>query len=204
MIHFCAQHSSEWYSLRLGRFTASVFADLMPAKSKPVDSWTETQTKQIYATVAERMTGKAAEMFQSRAMEWGIVTEAQARRAYEMATGYLVDEVGFIAIDDWVGCSPDGLISDNGMLETKCPNSDTHLMYRVIPGKLRESYYWQCMGQLWISGREWVDLCSYDPRYIDESKRLFTVRIERDEDAIARLEKRIQSAVEIAETIQGE
>jgi hypothetical protein len=74
-------------------------------------------------------------------------------------------------------------------------------MYSNIPGKLSDAYYWQVMGQLWITGRKWCDLVSFDPRFKEYADQIYTVRIERDEDAIKRLSDRMENVVAIAETI---
>jgi hypothetical protein len=42
---------------------------------------------------------------------------------FRFRTGLEVEEVGFITKDDWAGCSPDGLTSDGGGVEAKCPYS---------------------------------------------------------------------------------
>jgi putative phage-type endonuclease len=201
IIHEIEQRTPAWAAIRMGKYTASIFADLMPAKSKPADSWTETQTKAMYAVVAERMTGVKPQGFESYAMQWGTLNEDQAREVYEVENAVKVGKVGFVELSDWIGCSPDGFIGEDGLIEIKCPNSDTHLMYSTIPGKLSDAYYWQVMGQLWITGRKWCDLVSFDPRFKEYTDQIYTVRIERDEEAIKRLSDRMETVVAIAETI---
>lgn len=195
IIHRIEQRTPEWDELRLGRFTASIVGDLMPAKSKPVDSWTDTQLRTIYEIAAERLTGRKKVAFTNAAMQWGIDNENTAREIYTYQTGNIVDQVGFIELDDWTGCSPDGLVDSDGLVEIKCPNSDTHLMYRHIPGRLYDDYQWQCQTQLWVSGRAWLDLVSFDPRFIDTDKMSFIHRAERNQDMIDRIEARVGEAI---------
>lgn len=197
------QRTPEWDALRLGKITASPLVDLMPAKSKAPDSWTETQTKILYTIAAERLTGMRKESFDSRALQWGRETEDLARSVYEIWTGEPVETVGFIERDEWTGCSPDGLVDTDGLVEFKCPNSDTHLMYRTIAGRLEADYHWQVQGQLWVAGRSWCDLVSFDPRYLDAEKRIYIVRVHRDEEAIARIEERVGYAVEAIRTLMA-
>ena len=130
--------------------------------------------------------------------------EDEARFAYEMETGNEVEQVGFIELDDWIGCSPDGLIREDGYWEAKCPNSDTHLRYSLAPHELEVNYGWQVMGGLWISGRTWAHIVSYDPRFKDEKKQLVVWSITRDEEAIERLASRLSFAVKTAKSIMGE
>ena len=190
------QRTPEWDELRLGRITASAIADLMPAKSKPVDSWTETQVKILYTVAAERMTGVRKDGFDSRAMAWGREQEDLARQVYEIYTGNLVEQVGFIERDEWEGCSPDGLVDTDGLVELKCPNSDTHLQYRAIAGRLEADYFWQVQDQLRVSERKWCDLVSFDPRFLSAEKRIYVARVHRDDEAIARIDERVKEAID--------
>jgi putative phage-type endonuclease len=199
IIHNCEQRSGEWLQLRLGKFTASHFADLMPSLIKPdLDKWSDTAKKVILKVSAERMTGSVQEAFVSKSMQWGMQYEDEARATYAIDTGEDVSQVGFIELDEWIGCSPDGLCGDKGLVEIKCPESATHLSYRIDNKKLIDGYFYQVQGQLWISDRDWCDLASYDPRFIDDDKKLLVVRIERDPTAIKYLQYRIDRAIEQA------
>jgi hypothetical protein len=194
IIHEMAQRSPEWYDVRRGKFTASDFDTLMPAKSKGADSWTETQMRIVYRIAAERMTGLARpSLFVNDAMQWGIDTEAEARAVYELEIGKEIKEVGFIEASDWIGCSPDGLIGDDCGLEIKCPNSETHLRYSC-EGGLAEDYFWQVQGALWISGRKEWDIVSFDPRF-DDSWQLHIAHVARHEESISKLAQRIDMAI---------
>jgi hypothetical protein len=81
--------------------------------------------------------------------------------------------------------SPDGLLGDAGLVELKCPASQHKHLSRCWPPSTSE-YRWQLQGQLWVTGRQWVDAVSYDPRF-PEHLRLAIVRVTRDEKAIAEL-----------------
>lgn len=198
------QRSDAWYAIRCGKFTASDFDTLMPSSRQKETDWNETQLKIIYRVAAERMTGLAKEQsWDSKPADWGREKEDEARFAYELETGNEVEQVGFIELDDWIGCSPDGLIREDGYWEAKCPNSDTHLRYSLAPHELEENYGWQVMGGLWISGRTWAHIVSYDPRFKDEKKQLVIWSITRDEEAISRLSSRLSLAVEKAKEIIG-
>jgi hypothetical protein len=120
-------------------------------------------------------------------MEWGTATEPFARAAYETQRGLMVDEVGFVPhpITEWVGGSPDGLVGDDGGIEIKCPhNSVVHV--ETLTGGMPSEHRAQVQGLLWITGREWWDFISFDPR-MPEKMRLYIERVKRDEDYIAKL-----------------
>jgi len=152
------QRSQEWFSARCGRFTGSRFAALMAGE--------ETQTfKDLLKDVAwERLTGQTDEGFTSAAMQHGIDTEAEARDWYSFECGVVVREFGFIVHPtiDCVGISPDGLVDPSGLVEIKCPQPRAHIE-TMVKRKLPSKYRWQVQGQLWVTGREWLDFVSYHP-----------------------------------------
>ena len=48
----------------------------------------------------------------------------------------------------------------DGLLELKCPMPGRHLVY-LARGVVPKAYVMQVQGQLWVTGREWVDFMSY-------------------------------------------
>jgi hypothetical protein len=66
-----------------------------------------------------------------------------------------------------------------GIVEVKCPNSDTHLGYWQAGGP--DAYHAQAAHNLWISGAQWCDFVSYDDRFVDPAHHLFIVRRTRAE-----------------------
>lgn len=180
-----AQRTPEWFAKRCGKLTGSAFADVMNVlkDGKPGAGRRELVTR----LAIERLTGSTVDTFQNDAMRRGIELEPEARAAYEAETGELVELVDFIAHRelDYVGVSPDGLLS-GGMVEFKCPASQSKHLAAVLTGEHATEYRWQLLGQLWVAEREWVDAVSYDPRF-PEHLRLAIKRVYRDENAIAQL-----------------
>ena len=116
------QGTPEWFAARLGKATGSRIADII-AKTKT--GYSTSRANYAAQLVCERLTGKVAESFTNAAMQWGTETEPLARAAYEVKTGEMVDQVGFVdhpSIEN-SGASPDGLVGLFGMLEIKCPNT---------------------------------------------------------------------------------
>lgn len=180
------QRSPEWFAMRAGKFTGSRFSDLMAVtKSGP-----STSRANLIATLAvERITGTCVETYSNGAMQRGIELEADARSAYETHSGDLVDEVAFVQHPTlpFVGVSPDGLVGTDGLVEIKCPSAMAKHLSALRYGGHAAEYHWQLQGQLWVTGRKWVDAVSYDPRW-PEHLQVAVVRIERDEDDIKKLE----------------
>lgn len=179
------QGTPEWMALRAGRFTGSRFADLM-AKTR---SGSSTSRANLLALLAvERITGQCVETYTNGAMQRGTELEPEARAAYEAHIGALVEEIAWIPHPDldYVGVSPDGLVGDDGMVELKAPAAMAKHLEALRSGSHAVEYRWQLQGQLWVSGRQWVDAVSYDPRW-PKGLRLAITRVKRDESAIAEL-----------------
>jgi len=186
IIYDVEQGSDEWLQMRLGKLTASKFADVISKGRGSAPS--KTRESYMYQLAAEIITGQPQDSFKSSAMEWGNECEPAARAAYELKNDVDVVECAFIEKDDWIGVSPDGLVGENGLLEIKCPNSVTQIK-RVLSGEFPKEYIAQVQGQLWVSGREWCDFVSYDPRIITGAD-YFEVRVYRDEEYIKALSEK--------------
>lgn len=176
------QKSPEWFEVRRGRVTGSRFKD---ARDKLKNGAPSNECMAYAMDLArERCGGKSPEKFQNAAMRFGTEQEPLARLAYEETTGNLVEEVGFIVDDEGhFGLSPDGLISDDGVLEIKTLVASPTLFKALAEGDISE-YIDQCNGYLWLLGRQWVDLCLWVP----DLSVLKIIRIKRDEAAIEALE----------------
>jgi putative phage-type endonuclease len=190
ILETATQRSEDWYAARLGKATASRFRDAIAA----LKSGAPAQAQRDYLTelVVERLTQQPIQRFQNAAMTWGTEQEPAARAAYERITGRIVEETGFVAHDTLMaGCSPDGLIDWDGLIEIKCPWNTANHIETLLNG-MPADHIPQVQGQLWITGREWCDFVSYDPR-MPEALQLHVQRIQRDPSFIADLEARITS-----------
>lgn len=184
----CEQGSEEWHKARAGVPSASNFSKLITAAGKPSTS-AETY---INSLIAYLITGTVEESYKNEHMARGNLLEPQARAMYELATDNVVTEVGFCLHDTiMAGCSPDGLVGDDGGLEIKCPSASTHVGY-LRSQKLPTIYKQQVMGCLWITGREWWDFMSFHPEMED-----LIVRVHRDDKYINVLADVVSSAADV-------
>lgn len=185
------QRSEEWFLARKGKVTASKIADVM-AKGKG-GAPSLTRQKYLDQLVTERLTRDIAEGYTNDAIQRGIDMEPAAIGAYQWVTGNMVEPAPFIQhlSIEMSGASPDGLVLSDGLIECKCPNSNTHIEY-ILAGKPPAKYVPQMAWQLACTGRKWVDFVSYDDRLDDESKHLFIVRYERDDEYIAEIEEQVK------------
>jgi putative phage-type endonuclease len=190
----CKQGSAEWLQNRLARVTASRVKDVMDFLKKGGSS--DKRRKYMAEIIAETLTGIATEHYVSPYMQWGIETEREARAAYEIESGNIVDQTGLFVHDSIprFAASPDGLIGDDGLFEAKCPQTTTHLGW-LKAGGVPEEHLPQVWAQLACTGRQWCDWVSFDPR-LPEPLQLIIQRVHRDELKIDEVEASVLAFLE--------
>ena len=163
IVHEAAQGTPAWLRARAGVVSASRLGVLVTStgkvsKSKGVETY-------LHELVAEIILGGPLDNdVGSGWVSRGTDMEPQARAHYALVTDTEPEEVGFCLRDDKrVGFSPDALIGEDGGLELKVPACRTHVGYALEPDTLVAAYRYQVQGALWISGREWWDLMSFNP-----------------------------------------
>ena len=190
------QGTAEWFALRRGRFTSSRFGDLM-SNGRGKDTIGKTAQTYIMEIAYEMATGETVGFTGNAATEWGVEWEDTAREYYAGVTGQQVESVGFCAhpSNPYAGGSPDGLVGMEGILEIKCPYNGVKHLQNIVDNAFLSDYDWQCHGNMWVTGRNYCDLVSYDPRC--KTKPIHIVRIDRDEDKIAQLEQRVNECANL-------
>lgn len=177
----CAQRSPAWFAARAGLLTASEAAAMLAQPKKGADE-SVGRTSLRLRLALESLTGVPLDdtPFQSGYMRRGLEREADAVWAYEARTGAIVQPVGFLRHESLpIGCSPDGLVDEEGGVEVKCPKYTTHYDY-LQKGKLPSEYVAQVTHSLLVSGLAWWDFVSYCPEF-PAPARLFVVRVCRDD-----------------------
>jgi len=186
------QGSDAWFEARRGIPTASNFKRILTAGGRHSDS----APHYLRELLREHYHGRRP----PEANGWmarGIELEPQARMVYEELTGVQVAQTGLVYLDEarTVAASPDGLIGAEGLLEIKCPMTQTHMSY-LESARVPAAHVPQVQGQLWVTGRRWCDFFSYHPNF---DARL--IRVHRDEeyigklrDAVMRFVKRLEAA----------
>lgn len=195
------QRSTVWRMRRCGVVTASRFSDIMTQPrtkaAQYAGEWSETAKAYLLEKLAELLTGQPADRFQSAPTKWGTEWEAEA---FEKAVPVVAERFGcaigrpegqFAFIEHHsepaIGCSPDGVIGDDGLLELKCPWNPLNSLRTVLSGAMPEKHEAQVQGSLWCTGRRWYAFCSYDPRFERSGvDPLFVARVERDDSYIDR------------------
>jgi hypothetical protein len=196
------QNSDEWFENKIGKLSASGI-DVLYAKNAE-----STKGYKMYlAQVAyERLTGEPfPKSFNGNAAtEDGHDREMYGLKTYENETFLRVQPGGLWVKDDWVCCSPDGLVGKDGLVEDK--SRYTHTFFDRLLDYDGEKYvakftptraeYNQCMMQLLVTERQWVDLVQTPP----DGFKPIIYRIKYDKEYINDMLERIERFKEHAKT----
>jgi len=186
------QRSEEWKAERYGKFTASEIHKLLGVRGLGENGKTYAIEKAI-----EQLYGEMEENFISFDMQRGIELEPLAFAKFKELKGleFLnVENCGFLKLNDDAGASPDGLVSDNAVLEIKCPKSTTFFEL-VATNEIDQKYYAQIQMQMMCTGRKKAYFFNY---LIHEGTEYHhEIIIERDDKMIELIKERLTEATEI-------
>lgn len=194
------QGSQRWLEARCGLLTASEFDRILTPTLKIADN--PKTRAHLWEMAAQRITGYVEPQYISDAMLRGQEDEILAREDYAKRFAP-VQQCGFVTNDKWgftLGCSPDGLVGDDGLIECKSSCQKLHVQ-RIVEhaetGKAPEEFMLQMQGIMLVTERSWCDLvlrCGGLPQ-----KR---IRVEAEPDiqsaivdAAAKFESRINEVV---------
>jgi hypothetical protein len=190
------QLSMEWRKLRAGNITASKAADVLTEnKSKrPHYSWapkwlSRTAGRYLMQLVAERASGVFADRGATHQMRYGQQWEDEARvrakhelwREHGEELQLPVGELAYIPHPDYpeIGCSPDFGVSEDTLGEIKCPIDGSRHVEAILPGDFLElEHRPQVQFSLWVTGRQYYKIVSYDHRC--SCQPLHIVNVDRD------------------------
>jgi YqaJ-like viral recombinase domain len=171
------QGTAEWLLDREGKMTASE-ATAIGNNGKGL----ETYIKEI---VRKQLSSNKETGFETKDTKRGNELEPVARGIYELERGVEVTKVGFIEYDEYTGCSPDGLVQEEGGLEIKSPDDKNYFEYLLHKEDAVDSgYIWQVQMNLLVTGRKWWDLMIYNPNF---TQSYFIFRIFPDQEKIEKL-----------------
>lgn len=171
---------SEWQKARLGKITASQFEKVKKLKT---GVWGETAMSYLYDLIGEHLSGQPSETFTGgKATQWGNMYEAEAIRQYTKRTKRKVKPGKFVPDGrlKLVGGTPDGFVGEKGLIEAKCPFNYKNHIRTVMNKTVPDEYLPQVLGNLMLTGREWCDFVSYDPR-IQGPQKLVIVRVRKED-----------------------
>jgi hypothetical protein len=176
IFHDINQNTDEWHQLRAGKITSSALSKAMANFGK---AFGEPAKKYAVSIAVEQLTGvPISSDYTNDHMARGHDEEPIARMLYEQEYFCEVSNGGFFDLGD-IGCSPDGLVYDDGVIEIKSAIPSIHFE-RIKRKKYDSAYRWQLAGNLKFTGREWIDFISYCSQF-PEDKRLFVHRSTKDD-----------------------
>lgn len=170
------QNTDEWFDMRAGKLTSSKLGIVMAKFGQAFGDPAKKYAKVI--AVEQIRNAPVASSFSNDHMERGHEQEPLARALYEQETFSTVDNGGFFCSDK-VGCSPDGLVQKDGVIEIKCVIANIHYD-NVKRQNIDPQYKWQGIGNLKFTSRDWLDFISYCDDY-PIGKQLFVHRIRKEE-----------------------
>lgn len=186
--HDVEQNSDLWLDLRAGRITSSSLSKIMANEGKAFGDPAKAYAVSI---CVERITGKpVGGGFSNDHTDRGHEQEPLARMAYEDETFTEISNGGFFELGD-IGCSPDGLVYQDGLIEIKSVIPSVHFA-NVKRQSFDPTYKWQLYGNLKITGRDWIDFISYCADF-PEGQKLYVCRLfaKSCEDEFKRLDARL-------------
>lgn len=171
--HNVEQNKDEWLDLRIGKIGGSSIGEIMANYGKAFGKPAHDQALRI---ALEQITGKRHEnSYTNGHMERGHEQEPIARMLYEQRTFSEVTNGGFFDCGDLIGVSPDGLVSDNLVIEIKSVIATVHFE-TIKRGAMDPAYKWQINFNLKNTERECIDYIQYCSEF-PPGKQLFIDRV---------------------------
>jgi len=186
------QRSENWKKERYGKFSASEIYKLLGIKALG-----ETGKSYAIEKAIEELFGEMEENYVSFEMQNGIDTEPLAFAKFKELKGLEFLEVSncsFFKFGEHAGASPDGLVSNNSVLEIKCPKSTTFFKL-VATNEIDAKYYAQMQMQMLCTGSEKAYFFNY--LIHDGTEYYHEIIVKRDEDMIEKIKERLNQAIEI-------
>ena len=177
---------------KLGTFSPSMFVKAMTNGRGKNNDPGKIALELVYEIAMQRI-GVEPVQIDTPATRHGNEWEALALKRYEEKTMMQVIDVEKSIQHpdyDFVTGIPDGLIGKDGLVEVKCPYNPANHIHNIISFKQINDHMEQMQGYMWITGRQWCDFVSYDPRYPAEHK-IAIKRVMRDNEIIDAIEQRI-------------
>lgn len=175
--HDIEQNTDEWLDLRVGKLTGSGASKVMANYGK---AFGDPAKKLAVSIAREQITKKRslAESYSNAHMDRGHEQEPFARALYEEQ--YFVDVTNGGFFDDGIlGCSPDGLVGNDGVIEIKSVLDHVHYA-NIKRGGVDPSYKWQLFYNLMVTQRDWIDFVSYCADFPEETQ-LYIHRINKND-----------------------
>lgn len=196
------QGSHDWYKARLGKITGSEMSRVMGGPR----AWVSyaKQLREELVTLERLAAGETIDLVPDLdvpAMAWGRKWEPIALAEYSFREDVDVDVVGFAVHPDFpfIGCSLDGRVrrgldhnglnSLYGVVEIKCPYSESMHLHTLSCGVVPGEHVQQLQTGIWVYHVDGGAFVSFDPRR-DLDRKYFHKWVDRDGIYISLMEAR--------------
>lgn len=165
-VHDVEQRSPEWFALREGRLTGSIFGGALD-----VNEYETSHRRSKKIVNGDEFKGN---MHTKHGQRW----EDTACDIYAKRFGAEVESLGFVTPDgcDYLGVSPDGIVRKDGLspglVEIKCPS--TKPTYNGVP----IHYMCQVQGNMHVLDLEWAHFIVFKPQWYGRREFAFMDRID--------------------------
>ena len=201
MWHDIPQNDDAWLLKRSGHLTGSPIAKVMANDGK---AFGEPAKRLAVEIAIEQLRGVALSSgYMNDDMQRGHDQEPIARQMYESEYFCDVTNGGFFD-NGFTGCSPDGLVGSDGVIEIKCVIPS--VQYKRVKAKTYDSAYrWQLIFNLKETGREWIDYISYSQEFTENKKLLvYRMTAESQVTAFEQIDKRVAKFRKLVEQVKSD
>lgn len=193
------QNTDQWLLLRAGNLTSSNMGKVMANLGK---AFGEPAKKLAIDIAVERITGTpVSNGYSNEHMDRGHEQEPIARQLYEDRQFCAITNGGFFH-SDGLGCSPDGLVSTEGVIEIKSVIPSVHYA-NVKRAGIDPSYKWQVLSNLMFTGRKWIDFVSYCSEFpVDQQLYVHRTFADQQSEQFANIRVRIRDFMALVDASQ--
>lgn len=167
------QGTDEWFAARCGLLTASEMKLIItPAKLQYASN--DKERTHLYELCAQRVTGYVEPHYIGDDMLRGQEDEIIARDLYHR-TYAPVTPVGFVTNDKYgftLGCSPDGLVGEEGGLQIKS-RRQKYQFEAIVSDEMSPDFLIQVQTELIVTERKWWDFCTFSAGMPMMVKRIY-------------------------------
>lgn len=188
------QRSEQWHKERTARFTGSQISKLLSPKGLG-----KTGEAYIFEVVYNSLFSDLEENINTYDMQRGAELEPLAFEKLREILGKKfinIETCGFFPYKDIGGASPDGLTSDDGVIEIKCPKAKT--FFNVVANNyIDPTYYDQMQKEMLSTGRSKAYYFNY---FVDLNGKEYwhLIIVARDEKRINLINERLEQARDLA------
>jgi len=183
-IYRMEQQTEEWFNIKSGKMSSS-HSSTIAANGAGLKTYIQDILMKEYQLERDN--------FETFDMRRGNELEPLARNMYAIEKVIKVHELGWIQCHKMFGCSPDGVVGKDGLIEIKSMNDKNHFNF-VLNRKIKSDWLWQMQGAMLVTKRSWCDFVAYNENF---NNKIEIKRVHADKADQGKIMMGIESGVEI-------